>query len=79
MCIVSAAVTELGEIKMSAGWCFMSWILDLWSRRIAALQCICGPVVSMGESNCRKPSSNPGRAEPRHPVPVNAALLTLMW
>ena len=36
MCIVSAAVTELGEIKMSAGWCFMSRILDLQSRRTAA-------------------------------------------
>ena len=29
MCIVSAAVTELRDIKMSAGWGFMSWILDL--------------------------------------------------
>ena len=36
MCIVSAAVTESGDIKMSAWWCFMSWILDLWSRRIVA-------------------------------------------
>ena len=35
MCIVSAAVTKLGEVKMSAGWCFMIWILDFWSRKIA--------------------------------------------
>ena len=35
MSIVLAAITGLGgegggEIKMSARWHFMSWILDLW-------------------------------------------------
>ena len=33
MCIILAAITRLaggGEIKMSAGWRFMGWILDLW-------------------------------------------------
>ena len=37
MCIASAAVTKLGEIKMSTGWCFIGWILDLRSKRIAAI------------------------------------------
>ena len=37
MRIVSAAVTKLGEIKMSAGSCFIGWILDLQSRRIATI------------------------------------------
>ena len=79
MCIVSAAVTEVGEIKKSAGWCFMSWILDFWSRRIAA------PSVYHWPNGQRvriqpqsKPSSTPGRAEPQYPFSVNAVLLPLM-
>ena len=54
MCIVLAAATELGEIKMSAGWCFMSWIIDLCSRRIAAASVYLWP------------SWNPGKAEPQY-------------
>ena len=30
--------------------------------------CTCAPVVRAGESNRRRPSSNPGRAEPQHPI-----------
>ena len=79
MCSVSAAVIELEGIKMSAGWCFMSWILDLGSRRIAATSTYSGPAVSAGESNRRKPSSNFGRAEPQYSISVNAVPLSLMW
>ena len=53
MCIVSAAVIELEGIKMSARWCFMSWILDLGSRRIAAT------------SVYQWPSSQCGRIQPQ--------------
>ena len=66
MCVVSPVVTELKETKMSGG-----------CRRIAVASVFCGPMVSAGKSYRRKPSLNPGRAEPQYPISVNAVLLPL--
>ena len=75
MCIVSAAVAKLGE--MSAGWCFMSWILDWCSRRT-----VVASVFAVAQWLARENPTAESWVRTRggqNPNTVDAVLLPLMW
>ena len=61
---------------MSVGWHFMGKVVDLFCSRFPQLPCTCGPAVSTGKSNRRRPNPIPGRAVK---VAVQQLLIKAGW